>query len=108
MGYNSDNAIDTDKEFRIKLASIAAKELLGAKWLRGVEADAKAISDICVGQANSAISRAVCSADDPERAQDLVTALGPEFFRTLAASMLCSTIMVSNHLAKTYLSHKQN
>lgn len=108
MGFSKDTTMESDAQFRAKLAAVAAKELLDAKWLKGVQADAKAITDICIGQASTAVSKAVCSSDDMERAQDLVSALGPEFFRSLSAAMLCSTILVSKHIAKTYVNHTQN
>ena len=96
------NVID-DKTFRLNLATIAARELIGMEELKG-HPDAKAIADICVGQAHTAISKAICSHEDVERAQDLVSALGPRFVQFLSTAVLLSSMQVSKQLTK----YKQN
>ena len=93
-----------DKTFRIRLSAVAAKELLGIPGMQG-SPDAKAISDICIGQAQTALSKFVSSSEDMERSQELISALGPELIQYVASGILLSSVQITRHLRNTYLNN---
>lgn len=100
-------AIDHEKLFRIHLSSIVAREFLDAPWMEN-QPDAKAIADICVSQAASALSRAVCGSPDNLKTMDKISSLNPHLQQHIAQAILQASMMIHRSLMGPYHQMKTN
>lgn len=99
--------ISHEKLFRIHLSSIVASELLDAPWAQN-QPDAKAIADLCVSQAASALNRTACESRDVMATTDKISALNPQLEQHIAKAILQASILIHRSLMKPYAQMKTN
>lgn len=99
--------LNHEKAFRIHLSSIVAREFLNAPWMAN-QPDAKAIADICVSQAASALSRTVCGSPDSMETIDKLSSMNPQLEQHIAQAILQASMMIHRSLMKPYHQLKTN